>query len=1170
MQTNDTSKKTNPWNGLRTYLEGEVLYGRNSEIQVLSLLVMQNCQTVVYGRSGIGKSSILNAGIFPIVREHGIFPVYIRLEHNVEVSYLDQIKAAINREVEKSQDGIKIHSEELVEPTSTESLWEFFHRINYKDGEGNVVKPLIVFDQFEEIFTLESNHSKVANFFSEITDLLNNVKPEYLVKAELGDSANYSTDDSDDDILGLASLTASVNAYKSDPDFHIVFTLREDFLSYLERNTTDIPSLKNNRYCLQPINDEQAAEIIMQPRKGLVTTTVAKLIIEKVTGETNFEIDGVPEIMVDSAILSLYLSRLYEKMESVGDNVISRDLVETYSANIIEDFYADAISGLSKQTVEWLEDTLINEDGRRDNRDRSTVLRESGMTDAELDHLVNDVKLLRQFSYGGDLRIEFIHDVLCPVIVARRLKRNEDKRIHAVEEAARKEKLQARRRIILVSAIAVFTILIAAGIYLYNQYMNVWPTEEYYAEYQLKNGWPVGLGQQLTKDQRSRLPLYYKLSHNGHRKAQFDHIEVLSSNKIIPSQDIQVPYLLDEPNYNDDRGQAFQELVMKVRSIEFKPDQNGDIDFIEFMDKDNDLLYSMNRYATLNGDWYTFTNRDGGMMTIRNSGIDRIKLSVDSLGYPSTFFYYDNLGVKREIADSIYGYKQLYDEASTTLTTIKLDVFNHPGSMTPNAKSTQYEQDGNTLTYLQYADLTNQPTEATDAAGVHKIIKRFDRWQYFAKNSTKADADWILTRDKHGNILKAQLQYNSNQRFNLPDITEQTFNKNGQKLTQKLLTANQQPFSPNHAIYLRQYGYDDNGDVNYREFRSDNGREYLYRKQTVKDVTTTEFEDNQTNTPYIMQVDSVKGNLCVTRFYNEQRQPINYYSNEYDQSYHKGITVKNDSILNVQCFAYVNGSLEKLTAENCEDYRFFEAHRTYDKRHHLLTNRTFDCNNNILLSLKYYYQGDDQIGKSVMGIDGNAVRCDQWDDDLFLYYILYYNRDFNDDYCDFKSVNEFDIISPLRTQDNLYIKIAYVDLNGQMINKITDNLHCLSSVIYLQKSYWQYIAQSDNNVSTTGVSYLHLLSKESKLYQLGLKDGDIILDGNNHPAILNQPSELISMINNQHELIVMRANPNENRYERTTIKSPSNIAPAEANLIHIHVTKLGLTEAQMFNRCLNK
>jgi hypothetical protein len=55
MQANDISKVTNPWNGLRTYLEGEVLYGRDSEIQVLSLLVMQNCQTVVYGRSGIGK-----------------------------------------------------------------------------------------------------------------------------------------------------------------------------------------------------------------------------------------------------------------------------------------------------------------------------------------------------------------------------------------------------------------------------------------------------------------------------------------------------------------------------------------------------------------------------------------------------------------------------------------------------------------------------------------------------------------------------------------------------------------------------------------------------------------------------------------------------------------------------------------------------------------------------------------------------------------------------------------------------------------------------------------------------------------------------------------------------------------------------------------------------------
>ena len=105
---NNINSSSNPWNGLRTYSEGEVIYGRSEEIHVLSLLILQSHQTVVYGRSGIGKSSILNAGIFPIVRRHGVFPVYLRLEHNVEASYLDQIKDAIKREIDRLDSKIKV------------------------------------------------------------------------------------------------------------------------------------------------------------------------------------------------------------------------------------------------------------------------------------------------------------------------------------------------------------------------------------------------------------------------------------------------------------------------------------------------------------------------------------------------------------------------------------------------------------------------------------------------------------------------------------------------------------------------------------------------------------------------------------------------------------------------------------------------------------------------------------------------------------------------------------------------------------------------------------------------------------------------------------------------------------------------------------------------------
>lgn len=459
---------TNPWNGLRTYVEGELIYGRSEEIQVLSLLILQSHQTVVYGRSGIGKSSILNAGIFPIVRHQGVFPVCVRFEHNVEVSYLQQIKEAIKRAVDNS-DG-KIEITELVDKSEKETLWEFFHRIEYRDRQGCLVKPLIVFDQFEEIFTLETDKKKVNRFFRQLADLINNVMPEDLSgKSSEVESQNSSSLHNCGMLdLGLESFSQISYSYKSDSDYHLVFTLREDFLSYLERNTTDIPALKNNRYCLQPISDEQAAEIIMQPRPGLADTSVAKLIIEKVTGEKNFQIDGVSEIQVDSAILSLYLSRLYDKMIEEGMSSITGELVETYNANIIEDFYADAVEGLSEKSIQWLENILVNEDGRRDNRDWTTVIRESGLTRSQLKKLIDEKKLLRQFSYGGSLRVELIHDVLCQVILKRRQERVEKLQLLEVQMKAQKDKRNLLIRTALIASSIIFMVILISVWFLKN------------------------------------------------------------------------------------------------------------------------------------------------------------------------------------------------------------------------------------------------------------------------------------------------------------------------------------------------------------------------------------------------------------------------------------------------------------------------------------------------------------------------------------------------------------------------------------------------------------------------------------------------------------------------------------------------------------------------------
>ena len=176
----------NPCKGLDSYQESDRLYGRDNEIEELMSRIEYNVQTVLYSRTGIGKSSILKAGIFPKARQAGMLPVNIRLQHttnNQETSadYIDQVKDAVASQLLDHNGRI----EEVVPKKAghVESLWEYLHRHRFYANDEHVV-PLLVFDQFEEIFTLEKNVHRVADFFSQLADLLNGIMPEYLSPEE--------------------------------------------------------------------------------------------------------------------------------------------------------------------------------------------------------------------------------------------------------------------------------------------------------------------------------------------------------------------------------------------------------------------------------------------------------------------------------------------------------------------------------------------------------------------------------------------------------------------------------------------------------------------------------------------------------------------------------------------------------------------------------------------------------------------------------------------------------------------------------------------------------------------------------------------------------------------------------------------------------------------------
>ena len=85
----------NPWRGLVSYDDPAnskhyEFCGRDEEASQLVRLIDNSLFVTVYGRTGVGKTSLLKAGVFPVLRLHNYIPLYIRLSQgSKEKSYAE-------------------------------------------------------------------------------------------------------------------------------------------------------------------------------------------------------------------------------------------------------------------------------------------------------------------------------------------------------------------------------------------------------------------------------------------------------------------------------------------------------------------------------------------------------------------------------------------------------------------------------------------------------------------------------------------------------------------------------------------------------------------------------------------------------------------------------------------------------------------------------------------------------------------------------------------------------------------------------------------------------------------------------------------------------------------------------------------------------------------------
>ncbi len=333
-------KVENPWKAIVAYEDNKGLepdynfLGRDKEAREIVSLLMYNSIVTLYGNSSVGKTSLLNAAVFPLLRQKGLNPIIKRL-----------------------------NSEKLI----TEFVCS---RHNPKS--------VYVLDQFEEVFRTDRETTvKLIKHMAEIS--IDNEDIKFLICIR------------QDDIYLLEEILSNLNL---------------DFF-------------RNNRYYLPEFEEGTARDVVKILGKNYIDpcqyTQIETTIIEYVK--------NMGDEKLNPMILSLVCHILWEKAPE--NKIITLELVNNVikSENILEDYYNDCIKDLNRYEIVWLEESLLDKNGRRKSVRREDI--PSKIRWEELTAVFNRKGPILSLS---NCMVEFVHDRLASAAWSVKKSRGDERR----------------------------------------------------------------------------------------------------------------------------------------------------------------------------------------------------------------------------------------------------------------------------------------------------------------------------------------------------------------------------------------------------------------------------------------------------------------------------------------------------------------------------------------------------------------------------------------------------------------------------------------------------------------------------------------------------------------------------------------------------------------------
>ncbi len=431
---------SSPFVGLRPYTgaEASLFFGRERERRVVSSNLRASRLTLLYGPSGVGKSSMLNAAVVPHLRAiaadqaaEGERPPFTVV---VFRSWRDDPVAGLIRCLAEEDEG-RAGEETQVRAGDSPLVAALRSR-----AQGRGEDLLVVLDQFEEYFLYHGDKGGRDGFARQFSEAVND--------------------------RGLRT--------------NFLLSFREDALSGLDLFKGRIPRLFGNYLRVGYLDAEGARRAIHGPVEHFnrvnpdATVEVEPALVENVlsqveagkvvvgragAGSVPAASDGASPRAIETSHLQMVLARLWSEEAAAGSRVLRASTLERLggSAEIVKGHVDRELSSLSDHDQDVAAaafEHLVTPSGTKIAHSTADLAILSDATDPELGEVVRRLsagtsRILRTVEPApgrSDERYEIFHDVLAAAILDWRARHEQRKDRAAAEAELRRQRQEADER----------------------------------------------------------------------------------------------------------------------------------------------------------------------------------------------------------------------------------------------------------------------------------------------------------------------------------------------------------------------------------------------------------------------------------------------------------------------------------------------------------------------------------------------------------------------------------------------------------------------------------------------------------------------------------------------------------------------------------------------------